>query len=964
MSQATVSIRGARTHNLKNIDLDLPRERLIVITGLSGSGKSSLAFDTIYAEGQRRYVESLSAYARQFLSMMDKPDVDHIEGLSPAISIEQKSTSHNPRSTVGTVTEIYDYLRLLYARAGTPRCPQHGSELAAQTVSQMVDQVLASPEGTRLMLLAPVVEDRKGEHGQLIAELRARGFVRARIDGEIRELDDLPKLDQRRKHTIEVVIDRFKVRDGLAQRLAESFETALRLANGVVRTAPLDGRGPETLYSDRFACPLCGYSVPELEPRLFSFNNPAGACDGCDGLGVRQFFDPARVVRHPQLSVAGGAIRGWDRRNAYYFQMMQSLASHYGFDLEQAFEELPERIRRMLLRGSDGEEIQFRYLTGRGTKVTRRHAFEGILPNLERRYRETDSAVVRDELAKYLGYQPCPDCGGTRLNTAARNVFVQGRSLPELTRLSVGQALAFFRELALVGWRGEVAQRIVREIASRIRFLADVGLDYLTLDRSAETLSGGEAQRIRLASQIGSGLVGVLYILDEPSIGLHQRDNQRLLGTLTHLRDVGNTVIIVEHDEDAIRAADHVVDLGPGAGAHGGAIVAQGTPADIMASPASLTGRYLSGQARIELPQARRAPDRQLQIVVRGARGNNLKSVTVAVPVGLMTCVTGVSGSGKSTLVNDTLYRRTAERLNKTNLDAAPCDGIDGLEHVDRVIDIDQSPIGRTPRSNPATYTGLFTPIREIYAATQEARSRGYGPGRFSFNVKGGRCEACQGDGVIRVEMHFLPDVYVPCDVCHGRRYNRETLEIRYKGRSINEALDMTVEEALGFFANVPAIAGKLRTLADVGLSYIKLGQNATTLSGGEAQRVKLAKELSKRATGRTLYILDEPTTGLHFHDVAQLLAVLLRLRDQGNTVVVIEHNLDVVKSADWIVDLGPEGGEHGGEVVAVGTPEQIAAAPGSYTGHYLAPILARHHGTTSPSRNEKGRTLTDPALS
>jgi excinuclease ABC subunit A len=941
MSQ-TVSIRGARTHNLKNVDLDLPRDRLIVVTGLSGSGKSSLAFDTLYAEGQRRYVESLSAYARQFLSMMDKPDVDHIEGLSPAISIEQKSTSHNPRSTVGTVTEIYDYLRLLYARAGIPRCPEHGTELAAQTVSQMVDQVLAQPDGTRLMLLAPVVQDRKGEHVQLIADLRARGFVRARIDGTVCELESPPKLDLRRKHTIEVVVDRFKVRPDIATRLAESFETALGLGNGVVRTAPLEGAGAEVLYSNRFSCPTCGYAVPDLEPRLFSFNNPAGACPGCDGLGVRQFFDPDRVVRHPELSVAGGAIRGWDRRNTWYFQMMQALAAHYRFDLEAPFAELPKRVRDVLLNGSGGEEVQFRYQTAKGTKFSRRHAFEGILPNLERRYRETESGAVRDELSKYLNYRPCPDCGGSRLNVAARNVFVQGRALPEVAALSVRQSLAFFDSLALAGWRAEIAARIVKEIGSRLRFLADVGLEYLTLERSAETLSGGEAQRIRLASQIGSGLVGVMYILDEPSIGLHQRDNQRLLGTLTHLRDVGNTVIVVEHDEEAILAADHVVDLGPGAGAHGGRIVAQGTPRDVMAAPESVTGQYLSGRRSIPVPASRHRADDQLWLTIRGARGNNLRDVTARIPIGLLTCVTGVSGSGKSTLVNDTLYRRAAEWINRTSHDAAPCDGIDGLDQVDRVIDIDQSPIGRTPRSNPATYTGLFTPMRELYAATQEARSRGYDAGRFSFNVKGGRCEACQGDGVIRVEMHFLPDVYVPCDVCHGRRYNRETLEVRYKGRSIDEALDMTVEEALAFFANVPAIAVKLRTLADVGLSYVRLGQNATTLSGGEAQRVKLARELAKRATGRTLYILDEPTTGLHFHDVAQLLAVLLRLREQGNTVVVIEHNLDVIKTADWIVDLGPEGGDGGGRVVATGTPEEVALVAASHTGRFLGPVLAR----------------------
>jgi len=936
-----ISIRGARTHNLKNIDLDLPRDRLIVITGLSGSGKSSLAFDTLYAEGQRRYVESLSAYARQFLSMMEKPDVDHIEGLSPAISIEQKATSHNPRSTVGTVTEIYDYLRLLYARAGTPRCPDHGVDLRAQTVSQMVDQVLGLAPETRLMLLAPVVKDRKGEHAQLIADLRSRGFVRARIDGHVVELDAVPKLHLRRKHTIEVVVDRFKVRSNIATRLAESFETALKLANGVVKTVPMDAPGgEEILYSDRFACPVCSYSVSELEPRLFSFNNPAGACPACDGLGVRQFFDQDRVVRHPQLSVAGGAIRGWDRRNTYYFQMMQALAGHYGFDLEQPFATLPERIRTIILKGSEGEEIQFRYLTARGTTFSRRHAFEGILPNLERRYRETESSVVREELAKYLSYQPCPDCGGSRLNRAARNVLINGHALPGITALSVARALELFDGLTLEGWRGEVAARIVREIRSRIRFLADVGLEYLTLDRSAETLSGGEAQRIRLASQIGSGLVGVMYILDEPSIGLHQRDNKRLLATLTHLRDAGNTVIVVEHDEEAIRGADHVVDLGPGAGVHGGEIVAQGKPADIMAEDRSLTGRYLSGRNAIEVPERRAPPDDQLWITVRGARGNNLRELTVRFPVGLMTCVTGVSGSGKSTLVNDTLFRRAAAWLNRTAHDGAPCEAIDGLEHIDRVIDIDQSPIGRTPRSNPATYAGVFTPIRELYAVTQEARSRGYDAGRFSFNVKGGRCEACQGDGVLRVEMHFLPDIYVPCDVCQGRRYNRETLEIRYKGRNINEILEMTIEDALDFFANVPAIATRLRTLADVGLAYVRLGQNATTLSGGEAQRVKLAKELAKRATGRTLYILDEPTTGLHFHDVAQLLGVLLRLRDQGNTVIVIEHNLDVIKTADWVIDLGPEGGDGGGRLVHVGTPEEVAGDPASHTGRFLARAL------------------------
>jgi excinuclease ABC subunit A len=936
-----ISIRGARTHNLANIDLDLPRDRLIVITGLSGSGKSSLAFDTIYAEGQRRYVESLSAYARQFLSMMEKPDVDHIEGLSPAISIEQKSTSHNPRSTVGTVTEIYDYLRLLFARAGRPRCPDHHRDLQAQTVSQMVDQVLALEPGTRLMLLAPVVQARKGEHLQLLADLRSQGFVRARIDGEVCELDDPPKLDLRRKHSIEVVVDRFKVRDDLGLRLAESFETALKLADGVAQVAWMDEPDhDELLFSDRFACPICNFSIVELEPRLFSFNNPVGACPSCDGLGVRQFFDPQRVVRNRELSLAGGAIRGWDRRNLYYFQMIQCLAHHYDFDIEVPFGQLPESVQEVLLHGSGDEEIDFEALTGRGATVSRTHPFEGILPNLERRYRETESSMVREELAKYLSVRPCPDCHGTRLNTAARNVFVQKLSITEVTRMSVRAALEFFRALQLEGWRGEIATKIVKEIGDRLRFLADVGLEYLSLDRSAETLSGGEAQRIRLASQIGSGLVGVMYILDEPSIGLHQRDNRRLLNTLEHLRDLGNTVIVVEHDREAIMASDHVVDLGPGAGVHGGRVIAQGTPAEILRHPESLTGAYLSGRRCIELPAERQPVDPKRQLAVRGARGNNLKSIDVVIPLGLMTCVTGVSGSGKSTLINDTLYRAAAGVINRRNYDPAAHDGLEGLSDIDRVIDISQSPIGRTPRSNPATYTGLFTPIRELYAGTQEARSRGYRPGRFSFNVKGGRCEACQGDGVIRVEMHFLPDVYVPCDVCQGQRYNRETLEIRYKGRTIHEALEMTVEDALEFFTNVPVIARKLQTLMNVGLSYLRLGQSATTLSGGEAQRVKLAKELSKRATGRTLYILDEPTTGLHFEDIAHLLGVLHQLRDQGNTVVVIEHNLDVIKTADWIVDLGPEGGDGGGRLVAEGTPEDVAANPVSCTGQYLAPLL------------------------
>jgi len=937
-----IRLRGARTHNLKNIDVDLPRNRLTVITGMSGSGKSSLAFDTIYAEGQRRYVESLSAYARQFLSIMEKPDIDHIEGLSPAISIEQKSTSHNPRSTVGTVTEIHDYLRLLFARAGLPRCPEHDEILEARSVSQMVDQAMALPEGTRLMLLAPIVDDRKGEHQQRLVELRSQGFVRARIDGVVVELDPLPELDPKRRHRIEAVVDRFRVRDDLRLRLAESFETALGLSNGVAVIAPLEGEGAELMFSSRFACPVCGYSIAALEPKLFSFNNPAGACPSCDGLGVRQFFDPERVVRDATLSLAGGAIRGWDRRNAWYFQMIGSLALHYGFDPEMPFEALPDEIRAIVLHGSRDEVIDFSYASGRGGRVTRSHAFEGILPNMERRYRETDSAMVREELSKYLSMQACPDCGGTRLNEAARHVFVADHTLPQIAALSIGEAAEFFATLQLPGWRGEVASRIVKEIGERLRFLVDVGLNYLSLDRSAESLSGGEAQRIRLASQIGSGLVGVMYVLDEPSIGLHQRDNQRLLGTLLHLRDIGNTVIVVEHDEEAILAADHVIDLGPGAGVHGGEIVAQGTPEQVKATAASLTGQYLTGRRAIEIPARRTPPDAARMLSLRGARGNNLRGVDAEIPIGLLTCVTGVSGSGKSTLINDTLYRLAARHVNGSGEDAAPADSITGLEHIDRVIDISQSPIGRTPRSNPATYTGLFTPIRDLFASTQEARSRGYDVGRFSFNVKGGRCEACQGDGVIKVEMHFLPDVYVACDVCEGRRYNRETLDIRYKGRTIHEVLEMTVEDALEFFARVPALARKLQTLMDVGLSYLRLGQNATTLSGGEAQRVKLARELSKRDTGRTLYILDEPTTGLHFHDVAQLLVVLHRLRDHGNTVVVIEHNLDVIKTADWVIDLGPEGGKGGGEVLMAGTPEQLADCARSYTGAYLKPLLAR----------------------
>jgi len=943
----TIRIRGARTHNLQNIDLDLPRDRLIVITGLSGSGKSSLAFDTIYAEGQRRYVESLSAYARQFLSVMEKPDVDHIEGLSPAISIEQKSTSHNPRSTVGTITEIYDYLRLLYARAGLPRCPDHGIDLNAQTVSQMVDQVLALPAETRLMLLAPVVRDRKGEHVKLFEDLRAQGFIRARVDGEVVELDTPPSLDLRRKHTIEVVVDRVKVRPDLNLRLAESFETALRVADGVAKVAFLDEpERPGLVFSAGFACPVCGYSLSELEPRLFSFNNPMGACPSCDGLGVKQFFDPERVITHPHLSLANGAVRGWDRRNTYYFQMIGSLARHYGFAVETAFQELPATIRQVILYGSGNEAIEFQYLNERGAVTVRKHAFEGVIPNMERRYRETESGGVRDELAKYLSTQSCSTCQGTRLNRAARHVFVAAKSLPEIAALPVGEAQGFFASLSLPGRRGEIAAKIVKEIGERLAFLVNVGLDYLHLERSADTLSGGEAQRIRLASQIGAGLVGVMYILDEPSIGLHQRDNERLLKTLLRLRDLGNTVIVVEHDEEAIQTADHVVDMGPGAGVHGGCVVAQGSPAEIIANPASLTGQYLAGQRYIPIPPRRTLRDPQRVISIFRASGNNLKQVNVEIPLGLLTCVTGVSGSGKSTLINDTLYRYVARDLNNANESPAACGDIQGLEQLDKVVNIDQSPIGRTPRSNPATYTGLFTPIRELFAGTQEARSRGYEPGRFSFNVKGGRCESCQGDGVIKVAMHFLPDIYVPCDVCRGQRYNRETLDIRYKGRNIHEVLELTVEDALAFFNPVPVVARKLQTLLDVGLSYLKLGQNATTLSGGEAQRVKLARELSKRDTGKTLYILDEPTTGLHFHDIAQLLKVLHELRDRGNTIVVIEHNLDVIKTADWLIDMGPEGGQRGGEVVTVGTPETVAKHPHSHTGRFLRAVLGQSMAT------------------
>ena len=941
-----IRIRGARTHNLKNVDLDLPRDRLIVFTGLSGSGKSSLAFDTIYAEGQRRYVESLSTYAHQFLSMMEKPDVDTIEGLSPAISIEQKSTSHNPRSTVGTVTEVYDYLRLLYARAGIPRCPDHHIDLAAQTVSQMVDAVLAHPEGTAMMLLAPAISERKGEHAELLEELQAGGFVRARIDGRVVELDQAPKLDVRRKHTVEAIVDRFRVRPDLTQRLAESFETALRLGAGVARVAFMDdAERSELVFSNKFACPICNYSLTELEPRLFSFNSPIGACPSCDGLGTQDFFDPEKIVANPHLSLAGGAVRGWDRRNAYYFQVIQSLARHAKFDIEAPYESLPQKIKNLVLFGSDDEQIEFKYLDGKGGTVKRKHVFEGIVKNLERRYRETESATVREELAKYRSSRACPECGGTRLNRAARNVFVEAKSLPEISSLSVAHAVEFFQTLELPGWRGEIAVKIVKEIGDRLGFLANVGLGYLTLDRSADTLSGGEAQRIRLATQIGSGLVGVMYILDEPSIGLHQRDNQRLLDTLVNLRNLGNTVIVVEHDEDAIRQADYVVDLGPGAGAHGGRIVAQGTAAEVADNPESITGKFLSGRRRIEIPSMRHRPDPRRMLRVTGATANNLKDLTAEFPLGLLTCVTGVSGSGKSTLVNDTLFRAVATQLNRASPGTAHFDRIEGLEHIDRVIEIDQSPIGRTPRSNPATYTGLFAPIREIFASVPEARARGYEAGRFSFNVKGGRCEACQGDGVIKVEMHFLADVYVPCDVCRGLRYNRETLEIRFKGRNIQEVLDMTVEDALPFFSAVPTVQPKLRTLLDVGLSYVRLGQSATTLSGGEAQRVKLAKELSKRATGRTLYILDEPTTGLHFADIEQLLVVLHRLRDEGNTVIVIEHNLDVIKTADWVVDLGPEGGDGGGRIIATGTPDDIARSAASYTGQYLKAALGRSRG-------------------
>lgn len=942
MSIKDIDIRGARTHNLKNINVIIPRDKLVVITGLSGSGKSSLAFDTLYAEGQRRYVESLSAYARQFLSLMEKPDVDHIEGLSPAISIEQKSTSHNPRSTVGTITEIYDYLRLLFARIGEPRCPNHNLPLAAQTVSQMVDSIMALPSENRYMLLAPVVTERKGEFVKLFEQLAASGYIRVRVDGDVYDLSDPPILELQKKHTIEVVVDRFRIRDDLKLRLAESIETVLSITNGIVKVANLDDpKAEEHLFSANFACPICGYSISELEPRLFSFNNPAGACPECDGLGVQQYFDPKRIVQMPEVSLAAGAIKGWDRRNFYYFQMLKSLANHYKFDIDKPYEKLSDKVKDILLNGSGDEEIQFVYTNDRGDVVKRNHPFEGIINNLSRRYKETDSQTIREELAKYISNRPCPCCGGSRLCRTARHVFINDTNLPTISDLSTQQAKDFFDKLTLTGQRAQIAEKILKEINDRLQFLINVGLNYLTLSRSAETLSGGEAQRIRLASQIGAGLVGVMYVLDEPSIGLHQRDNSRLIDTLTHLRDLGNTVIVVEHDEEAIMAADYVIDIGPGAGVHGGEVVAQGTPKQIMASKNSLTGKYLSGKEKIEIPAKRHKVDKKKMLSLIGATGNNLKDVTLNIPVGLFTCITGVSGSGKSTLINDTLYPLAQNELNgaeKTEI--APFKSIKGLNFFDKVIAIDQSPIGRTPRSNPATYTGFFTSIRELYAGVPEARARGYNPGRFSFNVKGGRCEACQGDGLIKVEMHFLPDIYVPCDQCHGARYNRETLEIKYKGKSINEILNMTVEEGREFFDAVPMISRKLQTLIDVGLAYITIGQSATTLSGGEAQRVKLAKELSKRDTGSTLYILDEPTTGLHFADVKQLLAQLHSLRDKGNTIVVIEHNLDVVKTADWIVDLGPEGGSGGGEIIAEGTPEDVAKSKKSYTGQYLKPLL------------------------
>lgn len=943
----TIQIRGARTHNLKDIDLDLPRDKLIVITGLSGSGKSSLAFDTIYAEGQRRYVESLSAYARQFLSVMEKPDVDHIEGLSPAISIEQKSTSHNPRSTVGTITEIYDYLRLLFARTGIPQCPDHGTSLEAQTTTQMVDAVLALDPEKRWMLLAPVVQERKGEHFNTLNDLRNQGFIRARIDGEIVELDDAPPLELKKKHTIEVIIDRFKIRDDLSVRLAESFETALKLTEGIAVISSMDD-DEEILFSSRFACPTCGYSISELEPRSFSFNSPKGACSSCDGLGITQYIDAQQVLHSPDISLAGGAIRGWDKRNMYYYQMVMSLAKHYQFDPEEPFNSYPEETQHAILFGSGDEPINFTTLNSRGESIKRTHPFEGVIHSMERRYRETDSNTVRDELAKYLSSKACPDCQGQRLNKAARHVFVDTHTLPSITNLSIRQSSALFSSLELAGHRGEIAKKIVKEIKARLDFLINVGLDYLSLDRSADTLSGGEAQRIRLASQIGAGLVGVMYVLDEPSIGLHQRDNQRLINTLFHLRDIGNTVIVVEHDEDAVLAADHVVDIGPKAGIHGGNVIAQGTPEEIINDPLSITGQYLSGAQYIAVPQQRHPVDASKTLRINNARANNLKNISVDIPIGLFTCVTGVSGSGKSTLINETLYPTVAKVLNKSSLPIAANDGVDGLEHIDKVVDIDQSPIGRTPRSNPATYTGLFTPIRELFAATPEARSRGYTPGRFSFNVKGGRCETCKGDGVIKVEMHFLADVYVNCESCKGQRYGRETLEIRYKGKTIHEVLSMTVEDACGFFDAIPVVSKKLRTLMDVGLGYITLGQNAVTLSGGEAQRVKLSRELSKRDTGKTLYILDEPTTGLHFADIQQLLSVLHTLRNHGNTLVVIEHNLDVIKTADWIIDIGPEGGDGGGQVVAQGTPEAVTQCNESHTGYYLKDFLNKTNDSLS----------------